>query len=715
MSKEVKKSNVKELPGLNGNAYSASRYLYTNIKKRPLVVESKKQKKLNEKITYEFDDNGGIIVLSTDVNAQQLSQNKLMNWIKKKVATLKNRVSADKNIKNAVLNNVPETGWTVGKYLRGRYHAADGSDFDENSLSVELLGLPTDVLVSIAEDLCNEFKQESVIVKDYNKNKVYIVNGEKEVKEESMNEDYWQNTSHSARVREYEDGTKELYSYGTLIATIKPDGDVELTRYWDYSRTTGQHLRDFLRKYGIGNYGASKDIYNDLIRKRKVKTDNIELRKASALDNAIECIRFGDGDKDECDWCGLSEKDFDEIWKQAKKEVRELNKKKKNNTNKKEDKEMKEAKYTQRPEKLIKESKDEFDIKDYLDIELEDDNSGEGGIEFEGETVRDFIGYCGYDEDGNFDVENADEYCKPITSLKQLNKELKDCGIKPLKSKKSIKEDFEDVEYEEEIEFFGGDEGDLDVEDFISENEDWLSSDYEDYYYDWDDYRKGYVLYGIVNKVKDLSDDELLDYIVDNFEEITGKPVDVVYNEYDENDDAQPIFDQDGIDATSDKIRDFLSTIAKKSDREIDDLFYKLDDILTDRLSESCEKKSIKEGRAQIYQDMEDEYFDALAKAEKSGNVEYCVLTDTDEECFGNFKKAVEFAKKNGVDEIEIKPFTVNLGYNYFLDDYDTEDYKGVIVDLDMNIIDYLDESCKSKKLTKKVVRESKANKNNKK
>lgn len=136
-------------------------------------------------------------------------------------------------------------------------------------------------------------------------------------------------------------------------------------------------------------------------------------------------------------------------------------------------------------------------------------------------------------------------------------------------------------------------------------------------------------------KFEDLSDNELMDYVVDNFEEITGKPVDVVYNKYDENDNAQPIFDQDGIDATSDKIRDFLSTVAKKSDREIDDLFYKLDDILTDRLYESKKskksKKNLKESESINLMDDEDiKKGQEILNSEKKEETEQIVDVDAD-------------------------------------------------------------------------------------
>ena len=56
------------------------------------------------------------------------------------------------------------------------------------------------------------------------------------------------------------------------------------------------------------------------------------------------------------------------------------------------------------------------------------------------------------------------------------------------KVKESLEEDKKKSHYEE-IEFFPGDEGDLDAEDYIEEN------GLENVAYEWDDYRKGYVLY----------------------------------------------------------------------------------------------------------------------------------------------------------------------------------------------------------------------------
>lgn len=57
-------------------------------------------------------------------------------------------------------------------------------------------------------------------------------------------------------------------------------------------------------------------------------------------------------------------------------------------------------------------------IKNYLHCKLEDDNTGNGGTSFDGETVEDFIGDAGL---------------SPEDSIFKLNRELKNNGIKPIR------------------------------------------------------------------------------------------------------------------------------------------------------------------------------------------------------------------------------------------------------------------------------------------
>lgn len=175
------KFKIDELPGLRGNAYSASKYLLRDIKATNEKCEFT-SKTLAEGIDLTFEDaeKGGIIVFSTDVNSVELSSNKIVNWLKQKITTLGNRITATKKVDKIVGGKYNAVGWTVGKYLSGRYTAKNGNFFGENSISVEIIGIDESTLIAIAEDLCEEFKQETVLVKSYiDGGKIFLVSANK--------------------------------------------------------------------------------------------------------------------------------------------------------------------------------------------------------------------------------------------------------------------------------------------------------------------------------------------------------------------------------------------------------------------------------------------------------------------------------------------------------------------------------------------------------
>lgn len=132
---------------------------------------------LSEGIDFEPEENekGGIIVFSTDVNAVELSPNKIKNWVKQKIATYTNRFQSTKMI-DKIADKHQLIGWTIGHYLDGRYKAKNGKMFGENSLSVEIIGINFEKLISIAEDICRDFKQESVLLQDFSSGRVLFVN-----------------------------------------------------------------------------------------------------------------------------------------------------------------------------------------------------------------------------------------------------------------------------------------------------------------------------------------------------------------------------------------------------------------------------------------------------------------------------------------------------------------------------------------------------------
>ena len=132
---------------------------------------------LSEGIDFEPEENekSGIIVFSTDVNAVELSPNKIKNWVKQKIATYTNRFQSTKMI-DKIADKHQLIGWTIGHYLDGRYKAKNGKMFGENSLSVEIIGINFEKLISIAEDICRDFKQESVLLQDFSSGRVLFVN-----------------------------------------------------------------------------------------------------------------------------------------------------------------------------------------------------------------------------------------------------------------------------------------------------------------------------------------------------------------------------------------------------------------------------------------------------------------------------------------------------------------------------------------------------------
>lgn len=75
-------------------------------------------------------------------------------------------------------------GYTLGHGFSGRYVNGD-DQFDDNSFTVDIAGVDSETLQGIAEDLCHNFSQQSVLVRDYNENKTYLVNGNRSTTEDN--------------------------------------------------------------------------------------------------------------------------------------------------------------------------------------------------------------------------------------------------------------------------------------------------------------------------------------------------------------------------------------------------------------------------------------------------------------------------------------------------------------------------------------------------
>lgn len=129
---------------------------------------------------------GGIIVFSVEVNAVHFSDNKLVNKITQMVKTWNNRITKKSKLDkvkdkfNADPDNDGQSIFymSVGNIFNGQYKDDKGKIYNEKSLTLEVDGLSSKGLLRLAELVCLEFNQESVLVKDLNKNKIYYADAD---------------------------------------------------------------------------------------------------------------------------------------------------------------------------------------------------------------------------------------------------------------------------------------------------------------------------------------------------------------------------------------------------------------------------------------------------------------------------------------------------------------------------------------------------------
>jgi len=161
------------MEGLKLNGFSIN--IDNDPDAQTFYIQPNVESELTEEIDFEFEDKGGVIVFSVNVNAVKLSKNKLVRFIKNQFETATNILFKTDKINKVIKNNPKILGVTIGNFVRGRYRADDGSLYNETSLSVEIFGITSDVLNKTAEELAQEFKQETVLVKNYHENKIYLV------------------------------------------------------------------------------------------------------------------------------------------------------------------------------------------------------------------------------------------------------------------------------------------------------------------------------------------------------------------------------------------------------------------------------------------------------------------------------------------------------------------------------------------------------------
>jgi hypothetical protein len=137
-----------------------------DLKAKTIYINS--EKIIKEVIDIEFNEKGGIIIFLENINIKKMSKNKLINFIISNINYFEKYIKKD-------LKYDEIYGITIGNFVKGAYRSADGNLYDEKSLSIEMIGITSDILNAVAEDLNKEFNQEKVLVKNYDNNKIYMV------------------------------------------------------------------------------------------------------------------------------------------------------------------------------------------------------------------------------------------------------------------------------------------------------------------------------------------------------------------------------------------------------------------------------------------------------------------------------------------------------------------------------------------------------------
>ena len=139
------------------------------------------------------DYKGGVIIFSTDINSLDISNNLLFNWFSKTLKSFYNRLFSKKILKNVIsgFNSKDEKingggtiddyigAFSIGNFFTGHFTGDNGKVFDEHSLSIEVNGISSEGLIYLGEEIATKFHQETILVKDFNSNKIYLVNGDR--------------------------------------------------------------------------------------------------------------------------------------------------------------------------------------------------------------------------------------------------------------------------------------------------------------------------------------------------------------------------------------------------------------------------------------------------------------------------------------------------------------------------------------------------------
>jgi hypothetical protein len=135
---------------------------------------------LDEAVDIELDDSSGLITFSTDLNFTLVEAETFIDKVKlifdSNWKAFLNRQNVRGRLKNILVDKNIQSEYTLSRNLFSAHKSKHGITLYKKSYCMTIEGVDSDVLILIATEICKEFKQETVMVRDFNKNKVYFIN-----------------------------------------------------------------------------------------------------------------------------------------------------------------------------------------------------------------------------------------------------------------------------------------------------------------------------------------------------------------------------------------------------------------------------------------------------------------------------------------------------------------------------------------------------------
>jgi len=137
-------------------------------------------------VDFELGNSVGVIIFSTDLDATIFNAETFSDMVKfffdSKWKAFLNRLNVSDKLRNILLDKYTKPEYTLGRNFTGSYKNKNGITINKNSYTIGIVGVDSDILILIASEICKEFKQETVMVRDFNKSKVYFVNDKEYIK-----------------------------------------------------------------------------------------------------------------------------------------------------------------------------------------------------------------------------------------------------------------------------------------------------------------------------------------------------------------------------------------------------------------------------------------------------------------------------------------------------------------------------------------------------